>query len=168
MNLRLTAVAVLSIFNFAILSAQACPVATSSQSDWVRHESWEFGFEISGPPSFERINLSSRSDSTSSAFSLWKNAATRVDFVGPTHASADGIRRATGTACTLKTAAGSFQLIIRRSIGVQYNGRDTTYFHAGGEISLPLGRRMLVELTAHDSLALLGNLQVLQTLRLLK
>ena len=101
-------------------------------------------------------------------FSLWKSAATRLDFVGPTHRTAETVRLATGNECTMKTAAGSFALKVWRSIGVQFNGRDTTYFDAGGEITLPGRPRMYVKVTAHDSLTLLNNLQILQTLTLLK
>ena len=163
-----TSAALLTALSVATVHAQRCPVANSSQTGWVRQESREFGIEMLAPPSFDRMNWSSRSDSTSPLFSLWKNAATTVDFVGPTDMRADNIGRAKGTACVLKTAAGSLRLQVWRWIGVQYDGRDTTYFSAGGEVTLPGRPRMFVKLTAHDSLTLLGNLQMLQTLKLLK
>ena len=148
---------------------QACPVATLSQSDWVRHESREFGIEILAPPSFDRPNWSSRSDTTTRApFSLWKSAVTRVDFGDPTSMMVASVGRAIGPECILNTAAGSLRLKIWRWIGRQYNGRDTTYFDAGGEITLPGRPRIFVKLAAHDSVTLLGNLQILQTLKVLK
>ena len=73
-----------------------------------------------------------------------------------------------GPSCTINTAAGNFRLKTWRHIGMQHNGRDTTYFNAGGEIRLPDRPPMFVKLTAHDSVTLLGNLQMLQTLQLLK
>ena len=168
-KLRLAASALLlTALSAAPTYGQRCPVANSSQAGWVRHESQEFGIAVLAPPSFDRMNWSSRSDSTSPLFSLWKNAATTVDFVGPTDRRAVNIGLAKGTACVLKTAAGSARLKMWRSIGGQYNGRDTTYFDAGGEITLPGRRRMFVKLSAHDSVTLLGNLQMLQTLKLLK
>lgn len=155
-------------FAFATSYAQPCPVARARQSDWVRHESPEFGIAISGPPSFDQVDWASRSDPSSPLFSVWKNAATTIDFVGPTDRRAVNIIAVTGSSCLMKTAAGSFRLKMWRHIGRQYNGRDTTYFDAGGEIKLPGRRPMFVTLTAHDSVTLLGNLQMLQTLQLLK
>ncbi|MEP6779271.1 MAG: hypothetical protein ABJC26_05220 [Gemmatimonadaceae bacterium] len=160
--------ALLTALSAATTYGQPCPVATSSQSGWVRHESREFGIEMLAPLSFDRMNWSSRSDSTSLLFSLWKDAATTVDFAGPTHRIAKYVGSAKGTACVLKTAAGSLRLKVWRWIGGQYDGRDTTYFDAGGEITLPGRPRMFVKLTAHDSLTLLVNLQMLQTLKVLK
>ena len=168
MRLCLATLATLSVFTFATTYSQSCPVAKASQSNWVNHESRKFGIAILGPPSFREIDWSNRSDSTSPLFSLWEDAATTLDFVGPTDGAAETIVRTTGTACVMKTAAGSFRLKMWRHIGVQYNGRDTTYFDAGGEIKLSGRRRIFVKLTAHDSVTLLGNLQILQTLRLLK
>lgn len=167
--LRLLALAVLlTALSANSMHAQQCPVAKSSQAGWVRHESGEFGIEMHAPPSFRNVNWSSRSDSTSPLFSLWKNAATTVDFVGPTDRRAVNIGLAKGTVCVLKTAAGSVRLKVWRWIGTQYDGRDTTYFDAGGEITLHGRSRMFVKLTAHDSVTLLGNLEILQTLKLLK
>lgn len=161
--------ALLTAVSASTTHGQRCPVATLNQTDWVRHESLELGVEMLAPPSFRNVNWSSRSDSTSPApFSLWKNAATTVDFVGPTDRRAVNIGLAKGTACVLKTASGSVRLKMWRSIGGQYNGRDTTYFDAGGEITLPGRPRMFVQLSAHDSVTLLGNIQMLQTLKLLK
>ena len=48
--------------------ARPCPVANSSQNGWVRHESREFGIEMLAPPSFRKVNWSSRSDSTPHCF----------------------------------------------------------------------------------------------------
>ena len=147
---------------------QSCPVAKASQAGWVRHESPEFGIAISGPPSFDQVDWASRSDSSSPLYSLWQDAATTVDFTGPTNWRAENIRAVTGPSCLMKTAAGTFRLKTWRHIGMQHNGRDTTYFNAGGEIKLAGRLPMFVKLTAHDSVDLLGNLQMLQTLRLLK
>jgi len=155
-------------FAFATTYAQPCPVAKAKQSDWVRHESTEFGVAISGPPSFEQVDWASRSDPTSPLFSLWKNAATTVEIVSPTDRRAVNSGLVKGASCVLKSAAGTFRLKLWRSIGVQYNGRDTTYFDAGGEVRLPGRPPMFVIVSAHDSVTLLGNLQMLQTLKLLK
>lgn len=167
-SLHLATLAAPTALAFATTHAQACPVAKASQADWVRHESPEFGIAISGPPSFDQVDWASRSDLSSPLFSLWKNAATTVDFVGPADRRAVNIIAVMGSSCLMKTAAGSFRLKMWRHIGRQYNGRDTTYFDAGGEIKLPGRRKMFVTLTAHDSVTLLGNLQMLQTLLLLK
>ncbi len=167
-RLHLAALTALTVLAFATTDAQSCPVATARQTDWVRHESAEFGVAISGPPSFEQVDWASRSDSSSPLFSLWQDAVTTVDFVGPTDRRAVNIIAVTGSSCLMKTAAGSFRLKMYRHIGRQYNGRHTTYFDAGGEIKLPGRRPMFVKLTAHDSVTLLGNLQMLQTLKLLK
>ena len=91
-----------------------------------------------------------------------------MEFVGPTDRRAVDVGRAEGTACVLKTAAGSLRLRLWRWIGTQYDGRDTTYFSAGAEITLPGQTRMFVKLAAHYSVTLLGNLQILQTLQLRK
>ena len=161
--------ALLTALSAATAYGQPCPVANSSQTGWVRHESREFGIEMLAPPSFDRMNWSNRSDTTSSPpFSLWKNAVTTVNIAGPTNMLVDNVGRAKGTACVLKTVAGSLRLKMWRLIGAQHNGRDTTYFSAGGEITLPGRPRMVVKLTAHDSVTLLGNLQMLQTLKLFK
>ena len=160
--------ALLTALSAATTYGQRCPVAKSSQTDWVRHESRAFGVEILAPPSFHQVNWSSRSDSTSALFSLWKNAATMMDFAGSTHDIAAKVTSAKGITCVLKTTAGSLRLKVWRWIGTQYDGRDTTYFDAGGEITLPGRPRMFVQLSAHDSVTLLGNLQMLQTLKLLK
>jgi hypothetical protein len=165
---RYASVALLSALGADTVRGQPCPVAQLSQAGWVRHQSRDFGIEMLAPPSFDRKNWSSRSDSTSALFSLWKDAATTVDFAGPAHWISGRVREATGTACVLKTAAGSLRLKVWRWIGGQSNGRDTTYFDAGGDITLPGRPRMFVKLTAHDSVTLLGNLQMLQTLKLLK
>ena len=149
----------------ATASAQPCPVATASMDGWVRHQNREFGLEILGPPSFAPKDWPNRLDPSIALFSLWANAATTVDFVGPTDRTAEHIRSVTGAGCVLTTAAGPVRLKMWRHLGVQYNGRDTTYFDAGGEITL-LGRPpMFVGLSAHDSLTLLGSLQILQTLK---
>ncbi len=168
MTFRFATLVALSTAVVAPAQAQLCPVATTNEASWARHQSRDFGIEISGPTSFVPKDWPNRSDPSAPMFSLWANAATTLDFVGPKDRTAEQIRGVTGQGCVLTTAAGPVRLKMWRHVGVQYNGRDTTYFDAGAEIILAGRPPMFVKLTAHDSLTLLGNLQILQTLKPLK
>lgn len=145
--------------------AQACPVAHASETGWVTHQSSEFDIEIRSPTSFRKMNWSSRSDSSTALFSVWKDAATTLDFAGAGHRIAANVNAAKGKSCALKTAAGDFTLTVLRWTGGQSNGRDTTYFDAVGQFRIPGHSAMFIKLTAHDSLTLLESIQILQTLR---
>lgn len=98
-------------------------------------------------------------------FAVWKDAATRLEFHSPASHEGTQILQASGTACILKTEAGSLRLRIWRSIGYQYTGRDTTYFNASGELRQRGRPYVVLHTIAHDSVGLLENLQILQTMR---
>ena len=97
--LPLATLVMLSAVAVARVDAQPCPVATASTATWVRHQNLDFGIEISGPPSFRPKEWANRSDSSAALFSLWANAATTLDFVGPKDRTADNISRITGPEC---------------------------------------------------------------------
>ncbi len=168
MILQIAALVAYFATDVTTVDTQPCPVAAISMATWVRHQNRDFGIEISGPPSFVPKDWPNRSDPSAILFSLWANAATTLDFVGPSDRTADQIRTIPGAGCVLTTAVGPVRLKLWRHVGVQYNGRDTTYFDAGGEVALPGRAPMFVKVTAHDSLTLLHNLQILQTLKSLK
>lgn len=154
------------------LYAQECPTATAARTGWSRHADARYAVEISAPSSYRTVNFNRRGSNYDSLagsipqpFAVWKTAATRLEFHSPTSYEAEAVLRFTGPIWTLKTEAGNLQLMIWRSIGKQYTGRDTTYFNASGEIRQPGLPHVVVHLIAHDSVGLLENLQILQTLR---
>lgn len=160
--------ATIALLNPTDTNAQPCPVAKLNPTSWVRHQSADFGIELLAAPVFRAVEWSSRSDSTSLRFSLWQDASTRIEFLGSTHWSAKTVTKARGPSCTVRTSAADVRLKIWRSVGGLPDGRDTTYFNAGGDLVLPGKPRMIVWLHAHDSVTLLSQLQMFQTLRLLK
>jgi hypothetical protein len=146
-----------------------CPKATSSTAVWPSLENEDYGIAISAPLSYRRINFASRSDTTiASPFSLWKNAVTRVDFFSHRSYDADTVRDPAGHACVLRTEIGDLRVVIWRSIGKLYDGRDTTHFNARSEIRRAGKAIAVIRLSSLDSLTLLDNLQILQTIRRLK
>lgn len=166
-----------TVLGFAVsmasqLGAQPCPTATVARTWWGHHADTRYAVEIWAPRSYRTVNFNNRvsnnpspADTIPLPFAVWKNAATRLEFHSPTSYEAAAVLRFTGSICTLKTEAGDLRLMIWRSIGKQYTGRDTTYFNASGEIRQPGLPNVVVHLIAHDSLGLLDNLQILQTLR---
>lgn len=158
-------VALIAIATATTATAQSCPDATASRLPWLEHEGRAFGLAIRAPLSFRPKRWENRSDTTSLEFSLWENAVTTIDFSDPTHWLARDVTRAQGDSCTLGTRAGAVRRKLWRITAVLPGPRDTTYFRAGGELRLPKHPRVLVLVTAGDSLALLRNLQILQTLR---
>ncbi len=157
------------------LHSQPCPAATAPRFWWGRHTGEGYAIEIRAPRSFTTINYSRRGSNLNGAadtipfpFVVSKTAVTRLGFYSPTAREVLAIRNVTGRTCMLQTAAGELRLIIWRRKDYLHDGRDTTHFNAWGDIRNPGMPHVVVHVTARDSLGLLENLQVLQTMRRLK
>jgi hypothetical protein len=151
---------------------QPCPTATASTFWWIRHSDYRYAVEISAPRTYRTVNTNrqgsnyhSPDDSLPLPFFVWRDAATRLEFHDPMSYDATAVLRFTGPTCILTTESGDLRLMIWRSIGKQYTGRDTTYFNASGELRQPGLPHVVVHTIAHDSVGLLENLQILQTMR---
>ena len=149
-------------------SMRECPTAAADTSAWLLTRDSAVGIEIKHPTDYAEKHWESRSDSSGVQMAFWRDAVSRVEFNefqgfwarrGPNPSVAP---------CLLRTRSAPLQLHLERTVRTLWTGRDTVYFVANG-IFTPAGRpRMLVELGAPDSTALMEQLAMLRTIRFLQ
>jgi hypothetical protein len=152
----------------ATSSIRECPSAAVDTSAWLLTRDSAVGIEIKYPADYQEKHWESRSDSSGAQVAFWRDAVSTVEFNefqgfwarrGPNPSVAP---------CLLRTRSAPLQLHLERTVRTLWTGRDTVYFVAKG-VFRPAGRpRMLVELGAPDSTALLEQLAMLRTIRFLQ
>ena len=144
-----------------------CPVVAADTSAWVLTKDPDVGIEIKHPVDYRVKRWESRSDSSGVAIAFWRNAVSTIDIN-----EFQGFYRRQGppervAPCVLRMRSGVLALHVERTARTLWDGRDTIYF-ATKAILTPTGKpRMLVDLGAPDSTALLEQMAILRTIRFL-
>lgn len=144
-----------------------CPVVAVDTSAWVLTRDPAIGIEIKHPADYEAIHWGSRSDTSGVSIAFRRNAVSTININELQGFYSTRAPKASVQPCVLRMRSGVLALHVERTVSTRWDGRDTLYF-ASKAILTPTGKpRMLVDLGAPDSTALLEQMAILRTIRFL-